>query len=159
MSKILVIYDSLTGNTEKMAQAVIEGINLVKGVESEIIKVGTPFSISKLTLADAIIFGSPTRYGNVTSEMNAFLDAVKELKQAKKLEIAGKMGGAFGSYVWDGGWVTYKLEADMKELGINIVASAVSAVDSMGAMRDRISDEWLQKCRELGKTIAEKLTQ
>jgi len=157
MSKILVIFDSETGNTEKMAKAIVEGISQIESVEFELLKAGTPFSITKLNTADALIFGSPTRYGNVTHEMNEFLESAKEHSESNRLKLLGKIGGAFGSYAWDGGWVTYKLEAEMKTLGIQIVVPAVSAVDNMGAMGSRINEAAFKKCREMGKAIANKL--
>lgn len=156
MAKVIVVYDSQTGNTEKMAKAVVEGAKTVKGVEVELLKAGTAFSISKLDSADAIIFGSPTRYGSVTLEMRNLLEAMKEHKESKKLKLSGKIGGAFGSYGWDGGWVVDKLEITMRDLGIKVVAHAVSAVDKMGGMGVRIDEESLQKCRELGRAVAEK---
>ena len=156
MPKVVVIYDSQTGNTEKMAKAVVDGVRMVEMVEVELLKVGTPFSISKLKNANAIILGSPSRYGSITAEMKEFLEAVKEHKDSKKLEFSRKVGGVFGSYAWDGGWVTDKLEADVKALGIRIVTSAVSAVDQMGVMGTRIDEASLKRCRELGRFVAEK---
>lgn len=54
-----------------MAKAVVEGAKVVKGAEVDLLRAGTPFSISKLSTADAIVLGSPTHYGNVTSDMNS----------------------------------------------------------------------------------------
>ena len=155
-SKVLVIYDSQTGSTEKMAQAVVKGVQQVKGVEVELLKVGTPFSISKLAIADALILGSPTRYGNVTSEMRLLLESLTELKESKKLKLSGKIGGVFGSYGWAGGWVVEKLKEDLIQLGIKIVAPAVSLVHEP-YVGSQINEETLTKCVELGKTVAEKL--
>ena len=157
MPKIVVVYDSKSGNTEKMAKAVEEGAKTVKGIETELHKVGTPFSISILNKADAIILGSPSRYGLPTMEMKEFLDAAVELKRAKVLRLEGKKGGVFGSYAWDGGDVVDRLAEALKVLGVDLVLPLVSAVDRMGSMGAHIDTESLQKCRELGKTIAEKL--
>jgi len=155
--KLLILYYSQTGNTEKMAKAVEEGAKTVKGIETELHKVGTPFSISILNKADAIILGSPSRYGLPTMEMKEFLDAATELKKAKVLRLEGKKGGVFGSYAWDGGAVVNRLAEALTSLGVDLVPPMVSAVDRMGLMGVRIDAESLQKCRELGKTIAEKL--
>lgn len=158
MPKVLVIYDTLTGNTEKMANAVVEGVKMVSGVEVELLKAGTAFPfITKLETANAIILGSPSRYGSITSEMRALLASAKELKEAKKLKLSGEVGGAFGSYAWDGGWVIDKLEQDLGILGLEVVSPVVSAVDRMGAMGVRIREVDLQKCRELGRAVAEKV--
>jgi len=156
MSKVIVIYDSRTGFTERMAKTVVEGAEKVRGVEVKLLKVGTPFSISELDTADAIILGSPTIYGSVTPEMGIFLECVRAHKQSKRLKLSGKIGGVFGSYGWDGGWVIEKLGADIKALGIKVVAPAVSLAHEMYE-EIRIDEEALKRCRELGRAVAEKV--
>jgi len=157
MPRITVVYDSRGGFTEKMAKAVVEGAKNVKNVEVELLKAGTPFSVSKLDVADGIILGSPTIYGSVTQEMRNILTSLREHKEAGRLKLKGKVGGVFGSYGWDGGWVTDKLDSDMNDLGIKVVAPAVSAVHEQYDTSP-IDEKTLQKCRNLGKVIAEKVT-
>ena len=157
MSKVIVVYDSKTGFTEQMAKAVVEGVKGVEGVDVELFKVGTPFSISQLNSADALIFGSPTRYGGVTQEMGFFLENVEAHKESKRLNLSGKIGGVFASYEWDGGWVAEKIKATMEALGIRVVEPLVSLVDGVhGRRRLQMDEEALQKCRDLGKAVAEK---
>lgn len=156
MRKVVVVYDSRSGFTEKMAKAVVEGAKSVKDVEVELLKVGTPFSISKLSATDGIIFGSPTIYGSVTQEMRNILTSLREHKEAGRLSLSGKIGGVFGSYGWDGGWVVDKLALDMKDLGVTVVAPPVSAVHEQYATLS-IDEETLQKCRDLGKAVAQKV--
>jgi NAD(P)H dehydrogenase (quinone) len=157
MLKIVVIYDSKSGNTEKMAKAVIEGVSSIKGVDVELYKVGAHFPVSLLDKADAIILGSPTIYGSPAPDMREFLTAVTDLKKSGKLLLKNKIGGVFGTYGWDGGWVVDSLVETMKNLTIRVISPVVSAVDQMGGMGVRISEENLKKCRELGKAVAEKL--
>ena len=158
MSKVIVVYDSKTGFTEQMATAVIEGVKSVEGVDAELFKVGTPFSISRLNSADALIFGSPTRYGGVTQEMGFFLENVEAHIESKRLNLSGKIGGVFASYEWDGGWVAEKIKTIMESLGIRVVAPLVSLVDGVhGRRRIQRDEEARQKCRGLGKAIAERL--
>ena len=78
----------------------------------------------------------------------------KWLKQTMKHDFSGKIGGAFGSYAWDGRWVIEKIGEEMKALGIRIVSPIVSAVDRTGEIGIRIDKESLQRCRELGRTVA-----
>jgi len=92
MVKILIIYDSRTGNTEKMALAVEKGAKQVKGA-----KVVTK-NVKKATLqnmldADGIILGSPTYYGDMSGLLKEYID--KSIKIHGKLK--GKVGGAFTS--------------------------------------------------------------
>ena len=117
LSRVLVIYDSQSGFTEKMAKFVIKGAEKVKGVEVELLKVGAPFSLFKLEKADAIIFGSPNNYSNVTLEMKTFLESLKNLDK-----VSGKIGGVFGSYTWNRGEVVEKLSAYMKAFGMRVMA-------------------------------------
>ena len=92
MTKILVVYDSKTGNTEKMAFAVAEGAKQIKGVKVIVKKVNKA-SIEDLLKSDGIIMGSPTYYGQMSSELKAFID--KSVKIHGKLK--GKVGAAFTS--------------------------------------------------------------
>jgi len=155
--RIIIIYDSKTGNTERMAKAIEEGVQSVRAVEVELHKIGAPFSMRLLEEADAIVLGSPTEYGNVTSDMRAFIQSAVEFKAARKLQLRGKIGGAFGSYGWDGGWAVDRLGETMKELGIKLVLPAVSAVGHMEDHVTRIDENFLQKCREFGRGIAERV--
>ena len=157
MSKIAIVYDSKTGNTEKMAKAIAEGASTVKGVETALYKVGTRFSIHALNDADAIMLGSPSRYGLPTLEMKEFIDAAAQHTKSEKLALKGKTGGVFGSYAWDGGDVVDRLAETLKVWGVKVVTPMIAAVDRAGSMGVRIDEESLRKCRELGKTVAEKL--
>jgi flavorubredoxin len=156
MARVLVVYDSRKGFTEQMAEAVCEGGKAIQGTEVEKLKVGTPFSILKLDEADGIIFGSPTIYGSVTPEMKTFIEAVKEHKKTNKLQLIDKVGGVFGSYGWDGGWVVDKLTIELEYLGIKIVTPPVSVVHGIYDKVD-LDEDSRQKCLELGRTVAKKL--
>jgi flavorubredoxin len=158
MSKVIVVYDSKTGFTEQMAKAVVDGVKDVEGVDVELFKVGTPFSISRLNTADALIFGSPTRYGGVTQEMGFFLENVEAHIESRRLNLSGKIGGVFASYEWDGGWVAEKIQGIMEALGIRVEAPLVSLVDGVhGRQRLQMEKDALQKCRDLGTAIAKKV--
>ena len=92
MPRILVVYDSKTGHTEKMALAVAKGVNLVKGVKAEV-KKASETSIKDLVEADGIIMGSPTYYGLMSARLKRLID--ESVKVHGKLE--GKVGAAFTS--------------------------------------------------------------
>ena len=151
MAKVLIIYDSKTGHTAAMAKAISEGAKTVKNVDVDLKKLGTPFPMSILDEADAIILGSPTRYANLTEEMKIFLAAATDLKKLGRLTLKNKIGAVFGSYGWDGGWnLQFHLENNMKDLGIKIESPIVEAVDNP-------TEKELSECKKLGKTIAEKV--
>lgn len=114
MSKILVLYHSVWGHIEEMARAEAEGARSVAGTTVDIKRV--PESMSPETLAqihakaqqaapeahpdelaeyDAIIFGTPTRFGNMSGQMRNFLDRTGNLWQ--KGALVGKVGSVFVS--------------------------------------------------------------
>ncbi len=116
--KVLVAYYSLYGHIHRMAQAVAEGAGEVKGAEVKIRRVpetlsedvlqkmgaleiqkslsGVPVCVVEdLTAADAIIFGTPTRFGNMCGQMRQFLDATGGLWA--KGALVGKVGSVFSS--------------------------------------------------------------
>ncbi len=92
MAKVLVLYYSMYGHIETMAHAVAEGANRVDGVEVVVKRVPETMQAEAFLKAggktqnapvatpqeladyDAIIFGTPTRFGNMSGQMRTFLD-------------------------------------------------------------------------------------
>jgi len=157
MVKILIVYDSKTGNTEKMAFAVAEGARRVKDVEVIVKKVDQT-SLEDLLEADGIIMGSPTYYGQMSARLKALID--ESVKIHGKLE--GKVGAAFTS---SGGTATGAETTLLSILGAMLVHGMIvqgRADDKhYGAAAVEAPDkEELEYCRELGKrtaTLAKKL--
>jgi len=92
MAKILVVYDSKTGNTETMALAVAKGAEQVSDIEVTVKKAGQT-KLDDLLAADGIIMGSPTYYGQMSAKLKVLID--KSFRIHEKL--AGKVGAAFTS--------------------------------------------------------------
>ncbi len=90
MAKILIVYDSRSGNTEKVAQAIAAGAKQVENVEVKIKKVDET-SLADMRRADAILMGSPTYYGVMSAKLKELID--RSVKIHGKLE--GKIGAAF----------------------------------------------------------------
>lgn len=113
MAKVLVLYYSAYGHIEKMAQAVAEGareggaevvIKRVPETVSESVARASGYkldqaapvaTVDELPQYDAIIFGTPTRYGNMTGQMKTFLDQTGGLWA--KGALVGKVGSVFTS--------------------------------------------------------------
>ncbi len=114
MTKILVLYYSSYGHIETMANAVAEGARAVPGAEVVVKRVpetaplevaraahfkldqAAPIAtVQELPDYDAIIIGTPTRYGRMTSQMASFLDQTGGLWFQNKL--VGKVGSVFSS--------------------------------------------------------------
>jgi NAD(P)H dehydrogenase (quinone) len=97
MGKVLVIYDSATGNTRKMAQYVAEGASRVPGTEVRLRSVDEATG-EDLVWCDGIAAGSPTNMGVLSWKMKRFWDEIGKELWGK---IDGKVGCAFSS---SGGW-------------------------------------------------------
>ena len=114
MPKILVLYYSAYGHIEKMASAEAEGARSVAGTQVTIkrvpelvpeevarksgMKVDQPAPIAtpdELANYDSIIFGAPTRFGNMCAQMRNFLDQTGALWM--KGALVGKLGSVFTS--------------------------------------------------------------
>lgn len=92
MSTILIVYDSVTGNTEKMARAVAEGAEKVRGA-NVIVKRVEQVSMDDLLGADGIIVGSPTYFGQMSGKMKDLIDR----SDAIHGKLNGKVAAAFTS--------------------------------------------------------------
>jgi len=116
--KVLILYYSMYGHVHRMAEAITEGVMDVEGAEVEMrrvpetlpeeilgkmgaLEVQKSFShipvatVDDLASADAIIFGTPTRFGNMCGQMRQFLDATGGLWM--KGALIGKLGSVFAS--------------------------------------------------------------
>lgn len=90
MARVLVIYHSVTGNTEKLARAVYEGAGSVANVEA-VCQRAEETTNADLAAADAIIIGSPTYFGQMSAEVKRVLDASNDIYG----QLDGKIGAAF----------------------------------------------------------------
>ena len=116
--KVLIVFYSMYGHVYKMAEAMAEGVRAVPGAEAILRRVPetlpadvlqkmgaveaqkafahTPVcTVDELPGADAIIFGTPTRFGNMCGQMRQFLDATGQLWA--KGALVGKVGSVFAS--------------------------------------------------------------
>jgi len=154
--KIFVIYDSKTGNTEKLAHAIADGADSIEGIVVEVKKIGEPFSLSKLAEADLAVFGSPVRYANVTEEMRWFLGNLKGFIETGRMRMQGKRAAVFGSYGYDGAWIMEEtLRGMLETMGYNVYDEICVEIDSNLKLNPVRS---LEKCRAFGKKLAESLT-
>jgi len=95
MAKALIVYATRTGETEKIANLIAEGIRF-SGHEAEIKKVTDVKKEDDLKGYDAVVLGSPTYHGEMVQGMKTLLF------MAEKAELNGKVGGAFGAFGWSG---------------------------------------------------------
>ena len=153
--KIMVVYDSRTGNTGKMAEAIAEGAGSVAGVEVEVKKLGEPFPLSALGEADAVLFGSPSHYGNVTDGMRSFMSNLREYVKSGKMSVKGSRAAIFGSYGWDGAWVMEeKLKGMVQELGYEVQEKVLVET---GTNVQYSADKYAERWKEFGADFAKSL--
>ena len=101
MAKVLVLYYSMYGHIETMARAVAEGASKVDGAEVVVKRVPETMPPQLLADYDAIIFGTPTRFGNMSGQMRTFLDQTGGLWASGALY--GKLASVFSSTGTGGG--------------------------------------------------------
>ena len=142
MKKTLVIYWSGTGNTEAMANAVLEGMKAA-GADASLL---TPDQVTAASLSgvSSVAMGCPAMGSEVLEEMEfqPMFDSIRN-------QLGGKSVGLFGSYEWnEGEWMETwqeRTEAD----GANVVG-AVIAYDYPDAAAE-------EECIGLGKDVVEAL--
>jgi NAD(P)H dehydrogenase (quinone) len=151
MVRILVVYDSRSGNTEKMALAVAEGARLVKGAAVDVKKVDKT-SLDDLLAADAILMGSPTYYGQMSSKLKALID--ESVKIHKKLE--GKVGAAFTSSGGTASGAETTLLSIVQAMLVHgmIIQGRADDKHYGAAAVDAPDREATESCRMLGKKVA-----
>jgi NAD(P)H dehydrogenase (quinone) len=116
--KVLIVYYSTYGHIHRMAEAIAEGVHQVDGAEALLRRVPETLpadiiekmgaveaqkaqeqvpvcTVEELAQADAVIFGTPTRFGNMCGQMRQFLDATGQLWAQGAL--VGKVGSVFTS--------------------------------------------------------------
>jgi flavodoxin len=144
MKKVLIAYDSRTGNTEKMAELIAEGVR-ISGQEAELMKISEIKNAETLQGFDAYLFGCPTYHRDMTGGMKTFLFLVQ------KAGLEGKVGGSFGSHTHSGDapvliydTMQYVFKMKMTSLG------------SFNMKEDVITTgEGIRACQDYGKAIAE----
>jgi NAD(P)H dehydrogenase (quinone) len=148
--KILIVYDSRSGNTEKMAHAVSEGVS-EEGVDVEVKRVDDA-SVDELPGVDGLILGSPVYYGLPTAKIKEFID--DSVKYHGKLD--GKVGGAFASSGGAHTGAETTLMALNEALFIHgMVIQGTSGSNHYGAASVGAPDDKdIENCRKLGSRVA-----
>jgi NAD(P)H dehydrogenase (quinone) len=152
MVKALVVYDSETGNTEKMAVAIGEGLR-ESGLDVGVKKVDDT-SLNDLVEADAIVMGSPTYFSTMTAKMKTLIDKSIDLWPDEPGKLKNKIGAAFTSCATADGGSETTLLALIRAMvwhGMVIVGHQSGAC---GAVSLEAPDEkCIVRCKGFGKRI------
>lgn len=152
MAKVLVVYFSATGNTEKMARAVLEGASSVEASECRLKPVDRVTNDDWLS-ADAIIVGSPTYFGQMASRIKRMFDITEKVYG----QLEGKVGAAFTTAGGAGcGHETTNMSIITAMLVSGMIVQGTTKGPHFGPFsigEPRESD--LQAARDLGVRVAE----
>ena len=140
--KVIVVYDTMWGSTERVAKALVEGVAR-EGVTVQLHRLSETHSsdvIADVLDARAVLVGSPTLNNGLFPTVASFLAYMKGLRPKNK------MGAFFGSYGWGGG-AKRAAEAELKAAGVELVDSDLDFVF-------RPAEEELKRAVEFGGEIA-----
>lgn len=143
--RILVVYDTMWGSTEKMARAIVDGISSTN-VEAKLYRIPSSDRgdiIGDLLEAKGILVGSSTINNGMLPTLAPLLEDLKGLKPR------GKIAAAFGSYGWAGGSAKV-IEESLRQAGMEIASPSMS-------VNWVPNKEEIQKCYEFGKSFAAKI--
>lgn len=142
MTKILILYYSQTGNTEKMASA-IAGAARNSGVEVEL-----SYHVDSDELAgfDAVVIGVPTYHHDIPIDIKRLFEEAS----MKNVNLKARVGAVFGSFGWSGEAPKLVLEIMQNKFEMKVVEPPL-------LLKYTPDDEGLEKCRAFGKRISESL--
>jgi flavodoxin short chain len=142
MSRLIMIYDTRSGNTGMMAKAIEEGM-AEAGIEV-LSRRTTGTTAGDVKDVDGVVLGAPTYHHDLIGSMKTFLF------EMEKANLKGKVGAAFGSYGWSGESVQMMTDTMKHVFGMNVIEPGLK-------MLRRPDEGGLKQCREFGKRIAEKV--
>jgi multimeric flavodoxin WrbA len=143
MARILVVYHSQTGNTERMAKAVAEGASGIEGAQV-VLKQAVEATLQDLLDCQGLAVGTPENFGYMSGMIKDFFDRTYYPAQGK---VFRKPYVVFISAGNDGTGALRNIE----RIAIGYQFKKVfEPVISKG----KLTAETLEKCRELGETIA-----
>ncbi|MGA8240132.1 MAG: NAD(P)H:quinone oxidoreductase [Desulfobacterales bacterium] len=167
--KVLIVFYSTYGHIYKMAQAVAEGAKEVAGAQVEMRRVPETLpadvlqkmgaveaqkafadipvcTVDELASADAIIFGTPTRFGNMCGQMRQFLDATGQLWLQGSL--VGKAGSVFASTATQHGGQ----ESTLLSFHITLLHQGLVVVGLPYAFQGQMRNDEITGCSPYGAT-------
>lgn len=151
-AKVLIVYFSTSGKTEKMAHFIAEGVRF-SGNQTTLKKVGELQDAAELDGYDGYIVGSPTFSLAVPKPVDTFLQMVA------KAGLADKMGAAFGPYTHD---ASYSHDSHAPALiGEKLLHACGMKLFELGplALQEELLDtrEGMKACQDYGRVFGEKL--
>jgi flavodoxin short chain len=138
MPRFIIVYNSTTGNTKALADAVMEGARSLE-LDTQIFD-AFDANADELMAADAIGFGVPTFNYHPAKPIMRLLD------ELSKKDVKGKIAVVFGSYGWSGQGAPAVAEK-LREIGFKVL-------DPVIRVKYKPSENEIDGCKLLGKDVA-----
>ena len=158
--KVLVTYHSLSGNTERMAEAVVDGAKMVPGTEVLLKRVGQ-VTAEDLFSSDAVVVGSPVYWSNMSGEVKTFFDNWQfKFGVFPEFKMKNKVGAAFAT----GGQISSGKEITMLTILAAMLGNQMIVVSGGGAFgasattegdSPGIDNKELADAKALGRRVAD----
>lgn len=139
MPTVIVLFDSRSGNTRTVAEAIADGARMVPGVEPELMD-AQQLDMDRLAAAAALAVGSPNYYTYMSGRIKTFFDLA-----FRQPPFKGKPFVAFSTH-GGGGGIAGIIEKLAKSIGLVRVAEGL---DFLGAP----AGDQLKECRHLGQML------
>jgi len=147
MLKIIVIYESKYGNTKRVAELIIEGMNEINEIEASLKEI-KEVDLKTLSYYDVIIIGSPNHMGGPTRGIKGFIDKLG------KIELEEKMFAFFDTYMGKNfEKAVKKMEKQIKERNLRLKQIVDGLSIKVQGMKGPIVESEFLKCKEFGKKI------
>jgi flavodoxin len=152
MTKTIIIYESIYGNTKKVADAIAEGIRESGKIDCTIAKTGEVHHTDDLAKYDALVFGSPNHNQEPSRNMLKFIE------RASIVDLQAKLGAVFDTYTGGNkGIVVKKLEQVIRQK----MSCITFIIDGFSAqVEDRkgpLAEGELERAIDFGKQVAAKI--
>jgi flavorubredoxin len=148
MKKAIIVYDSVYGNTEKVARALAQGLEKSGTIEAETIRADTA-DTARISEYDLIIVGAPTHAWKPSQKIRDFLDRIDPSA------LHGKKGFAFDTKYKSrlAGSAAKRIQNTLSKLGIDIVTDSVSAIvkASEGPLEEGTEEKFAKIGLEISK--------
>jgi flavorubredoxin len=145
MGKVLIVFATRTDETRNIAELIGEGVRMA-GHQADVVNVKNVKSEADLAGYDGYVFGSATYHGDMLQAMKTFLFI------AEKAALAGKTGGAFGSFGWSGE-ANDRIYQTMKNIfQMKMVADCLR-------LKSSLLGGGVQMAQDYGRQLAQKLNE
>ncbi len=143
MAKALIVYASRSGQTQKIAELIAEGLRM-KGLEVDLKEAHKVKSAEELNGYDSYAFGSATYHGEMMPAMKQFLFL------AEKAELKGKCGGSFGAFGWSGEAPDRILQTMKNIFEMNVIGDCLR-------LKSAALQGGVPMAQDYGKSLADKI--